>query len=57
MNIDKRPYKSHQFMSEMKQLSYEILHAIKSIEKKYKHDSLTTDQCPTIDKFMLKLKT
>ncbi|EMC0313485.1 DNA topoisomerase III [Staphylococcus pseudintermedius] len=57
MKIEKGQYKAHQFMQEMKQFTYEIIHTIKSSEQKYKHDNLTSAQCPTCGKFMLRVNT
>ena len=41
----------------MKTFTNEIIHTIKSSEQKYKHDNLTSAECPTCGKFMLKVKT
>ncbi|WP_349420817.1 DNA topoisomerase III [Staphylococcus felis] len=55
--IEKGKYQRKQFMNEMKQFTYDIIETIKTSEQKYKHDNLTTAECPTCGKFMLKVKT
>lgn len=55
--IERGKYNPKQFMSEMKQFTHEIVDEIKASEQKYKHDNLTTTECPTCGKFMIKVKT
>ena len=43
-------------MDEMKHFTKDIVQKIKSSEQKYKHDNLTTTECPTCGKFMIKVK-
>ena len=38
-------------------LTFKVVNKIKSSEQKYKHDNLTTTECPTCGKFMIKVKT
>ena len=42
---------------EMKNFTFKVVNKIKSSEQKYKHDNLTTTECPTCGKFMIKVKT
>lgn len=55
--IEKGKYNSQKFMTEMKDFTKEIVDKIKNSEQKYKHDNLTTTECPTCGKFMIKVKT
>lgn len=55
LKIEKGQYQRQQFINEMKQFTHEIIQQIKESEEKYKHDNLTTAQCPTCGKFMLKV--
>lgn len=55
--IEKGKYDSRQFIKEMKQFTQSIVDEIKQSEQKYKHDNLTTTECPTCGKFMIKVKT
>ncbi len=55
--IEKGRYNSKKFMDEMKHFTKDIVQKIKSSEQKYKHDNLTTTECPTCGKFMIKVKT
>ncbi len=57
LQIEKGQYQRKQFIQEMKAFTNEIIHTIKSSEQKYKHDNLTSAECPTCGKFMLKVKT
>lgn len=41
----------------MKAFTQSIVNTIKNSEQKYKHDNLTTTECPTCGKFMIKVKT
>ena len=41
----------------MKNFTFKVVNKIKSSEQKYKHDNLTTTECPTCGKFMIKVKT
>ena len=55
--IEKGKYNKQQFIKEMKELTTEVVNTIKNSEQKYKHDNLTTTECPTCGKFMIKVKT
>ncbi len=57
MLIEKGKYNSQKFIQEMKNFTFKVLNKIKSSEQKYKHDNLTTTECPTCGKFMIKVKT
>ena len=56
LQIEKGRYNSKKFMDEMKHFTKDIVQKIKSSEQKYKHDNLTTTECPTCGKFMIKVK-
>lgn len=55
--IEKGRYNSRHFIDEMKAFTQSIVKTIKNSEQKYKHDNLTTTECPTCGKFMIKVKT
>ncbi|UDI77714.1 DNA topoisomerase III [Staphylococcus taiwanensis] len=55
--IEKGKYNSRRFIDEMKAFTQSIVNTIKTSEQKYKHDNLTTTECPTCGKFMIKVKT
>ncbi|MCH4441559.1 DNA topoisomerase III [Staphylococcus haemolyticus] len=55
--IEKGRYNSRHFIDEMKAFTQSIVNTIKNSEQKYKHDNLTTTECPTCVKFMIKVKT
>lgn len=57
MLIEKGKYNSQKFIQEMKNFTFKVINKIKSSEQKYKHDNLTTTECPTCGKFMIKVKT
>ena len=57
MLIERGKYSSKTFINEMKQFTEEVVKEIKNSEQKYKHDNLTTTECPTCGKFMIKVKT
>ena len=57
MLIEKGKYNSQKFIQEMKNFTFKVVNKIKSSEQKYKHDNLATTECPTIGKFMIKVKT
>lgn len=57
MLIEKGKYNSQKFIQEMKNFTLKVVNKIKSSEQKYKHDNLTTTECPTCGKFMIKVKT
>lgn len=57
MLIEKGKYNSQKFIQEMKNFTFKVVNKIKSSEQKYKHDNLTTTECPTCGKFMIKVKT
>ena len=41
----------------MKDFTKDVVNGIKNSDRKYKHDNLTTTECPTCGKFMIKVKT
>ncbi|SCS73149.1 DNA topoisomerase III [Staphylococcus caeli] len=55
--IEQGKYDVRKFISEMKTFTNEVVEDIKSSEQRYKHDNLTTTECPTCGKFMIKVKT
>lgn len=55
--IEKGNYDARAFIKEMKTFTKDIVNEIKDSEQKYKHDNLTTTECPTCGKFMIKVKT
>lgn len=55
--IEKGQYSPKQFIAEMKQFTNNVVNEIKESEQNYKHDNLTTTECPTCGKFMIKVKT
>nr|WP_263314976.1 DNA topoisomerase III [Mammaliicoccus sp. Marseille-Q6498] len=55
--IEKGQYQKESFMKEMRDFTKEIIADIKNSEDKFKHDNVTTTECPTCGKFMLKVKT
>ncbi|GEP80023.1 DNA topoisomerase III [Staphylococcus carnosus] len=55
--IEKGKYDSCAFMKEMKNFTKDIVNEIKNSEQKYKHDNLTSTECPTCGKFMIRVKT
>ncbi|MDN6722310.1 MAG: DNA topoisomerase III, partial [Staphylococcus equorum] len=55
--IEQGKYDVKQFISEMKQFTNDVVSEIKESEQSYKHDNLTTTECPTCSKFMIKVKT
>ncbi|MBF7016458.1 DNA topoisomerase III [Staphylococcus durrellii] len=57
MMIEQGKYDSRKFMDEIKSFTDKIITTIKNSEQKYKHDNLTTTECPTCGKFMLKVNT
>ncbi|EHJ09007.1 DNA topoisomerase III [Staphylococcus simiae] len=57
MLIERGKYSSKTFINEMKQFTETVVNEIKNSEQKYKHDNLTTTECPTCGKFMIKVKT
>ena len=54
--IEQGKYNSQKFMNEMRDFTKQIVDKIKNSEQKYKHDNLTTTECPTCGKFMIKVK-
>jgi len=48
--------KIHQFISEIKEYTKEVVSEIKSEEAKFKHDNLTGTKCPECGKLMLEIK-
>ncbi|ARJ50410.1 DNA topoisomerase III [Staphylococcus lutrae] len=57
LQIEKGQYKAEQFIKEMKRFTHEIIETIKMSEQKYRHDNLTSAECPTCGKLMLKVNT
>ncbi|WP_251942568.1 DNA topoisomerase III [Staphylococcus sp. Marseille-Q5304] len=57
LKIEKGQYNAQQFINEMKNFTYEVVNEIKESDQKYKHDNLTSTECPTCGKFMIKVKT
>ncbi|NJH99932.1 DNA topoisomerase III [Staphylococcus hyicus] len=57
LKIEKGTYQRQQFIDEMKQFTIDVIQTIKDSNQKYKHDNLTSAECPTCGKFMLKVKT
>lgn len=55
--IEQGKYNANQFISEMKSFTHEVVNEIKESKQNYKHDNLTTTECPTCGKFMIKVKT
>ncbi|WP_436854780.1 DNA topoisomerase III [Staphylococcus caeli] len=55
--IEQGKYDVNKFISEMKKFTNEVVEEIKTSEQRYKHDNLTTTECPTCGKFMIKVKT
>lgn len=55
--IEKGQYAKETFMKEMRAFTKEIVSEIKNSDDKFKHDNVTTTECPTCGKFMLKVKT
>lgn len=55
--IEKGNYSKNKFMNEMRNFTREIIADIKESDDKFKHDNITTTECPTCGKFMLKVKT
>lgn len=55
--IEKGQYQKEQFIKEMRDFTKEIISDIKNSDDKFKHDNITTTECPTCGKFMLKVKT
>ncbi len=55
--IEKGKYSKETFMKEMRGFTREIIGDIKNSDDKFKHDNITTTECPTCGKFMLKVKT
>ena len=55
--IEKGQYSAKQFMAEMRDFTQTVVTDIKNNEQKYKHDNLTTTECPTCGKFMIKVNT
>lgn len=55
--IEQGKYDANKFITEMKSFTNEVVAEIKESEQNYKHDNLTTTECPTCGKFMIKVKT
>ena len=55
--IEKGQYSAKKFMAEMRDFTQSVVTDIKKNEQKYKHDNLTTTECPTCGKFMIKVNT
>ena len=57
LSIEKGKYNAKQFINEMKDFTKKIVGEIKHSDQKYKHDNLTSTECPNCGKFMIKVKT
>ncbi|TDM12899.1 DNA topoisomerase III [Macrococcus lamae] len=55
--IEKGSYHKKNFIEEMREFTKVLIADIKSSEDKFKHDNLTSTECPTCGKFMLEIKT
>lgn len=55
--IEKGKYNKRQFIEEMRTFTKTLIADIKASEDKFKHDNLTSTECPTCGKFMLEVKT
>ncbi|KAA1039677.1 DNA topoisomerase III [Macrococcus equipercicus] len=55
--IEKGKYNKRQFINEMREFTKTLITDIKTSEDKFKHDNLTSTECPTCGKFMLEIKT
>lgn len=55
--IERGKYQAKTFINEMKDFTKDVVNGIKNSDRKYKHDNLTTTECPTCGKFMIKVKT
>ena len=57
LRIEKGQLQRKQFIGEMKDFTKQIIEEIKNSAQQYKHDNLTSAECPTCGKFMLRVKT
>lgn len=55
--IEQGKYDASKFIAEMKSFTNDVVSEIKESDQNYKHDNLTTTECPTCGKFMIKVKT
>lgn len=55
--IEQGKYDANKFIAEMKSFTNDVVSEIKESDQNYKHDNLTTTECPTCGKFMIKVKT
>ncbi|WP_426443623.1 DNA topoisomerase III [Staphylococcus xylosus] len=55
--IEQGKYDASKFTTEMKSFTNDVVSEIKESDQNYKHDNLTTTECPTCGKFMIKVKT
>lgn len=55
--IEQGKYKASTFINEMREFTKTIVNEIKTSDDKFKHDNLTSTECPTCGKFMLEVKT
>ncbi|MEB8099309.1 DNA topoisomerase III [Staphylococcus xylosus] len=55
--IEQGKYDASKFITEMKSFTKDVVSEIKESDQNYKHDNLTTTECPTCGKFMIKVKT
>ncbi|MEB7754162.1 DNA topoisomerase III [Staphylococcus pseudoxylosus] len=55
--IEQGKYDANKFIAEMKSFTNDVVSEIKESDRNYKHDNLTTTECPTCGKFMIKVKT
>ena len=54
--IEKGKLRKESFISEMKQFTQTIVHDIKGMEARFKHDNITATKCPNCDSFMLEIE-
>lgn len=55
--IEQGKYNANKFIAEMMSFTNDVVSEIKESDQNYKHDNLTTTECPTCGKFMIKVKT
>lgn len=55
--IEQNKYNKSKFINEMRDFTKDIIGEVKSSNDKFKHDNITTTECPACGKFMLEKKT
>ncbi|GGB07965.1 DNA topoisomerase III [Macrococcus hajekii] len=55
--IERGKYQRKAFINEMRAFTEKLIQGIKDSEDKFKHDNLTSTECPACGKFMLEIKT